>query len=282
VAAIVLVSAKGSPGVTTAATALTAAGAASGRALLAELDPAGGSVQVLASGPASWGLLDAAGRLRREAGPDPVLANVTELPAGVPTLLAPTAGHTAESVIGSVTDRWIPSLRAAAPDVVIDAGRWEPSQRTAHRIAGADLVGVVCRPTVGGIEAARLMLDRLRSAARAPVAVVVVGHKPYSPDEIAAHLDVPLGGTLAWDPRAVAALWLGGAAPRWRRSSLGRSAAATGAQLTELAHRASARSADHSPRPEQAHRPAHAAHAPAGPLPPPPFAPSAGAAGTSP
>jgi Flp pilus assembly CpaE family ATPase len=281
VAAIVLVSAKGSPGVTTAAAALTAAGAASGRALLAELDPAGGSVQVLASGPASWGLLDAAGRLRRESGPDPVLANLTELPAGVHTLLAPTAGHTAESVIGSVADRWIGALRAAAPDVVIDAGRWEPSQRTAHRIAGADLVGLVCRPTVGGIEAARLTLDRLRTAARAPVAVVVIGHKPYRPEEIAAHLDAPLGGTLAWDPRAVAALWLGGAAPRWRRSSLGRSAAATGAQLTELAHQASARSADHPPRAAHAAAPAHMANGPTAPLPPPPLAPSAPGPGTS-
>ena len=115
-------------------------------------------MQVLASGPAAWGLVDAAGRLRRESGPEPVRANVTALPPGVPTLLAPTAGHIAESVIVSAGDRWLASLRAAAPDVVVDAGRWEPSQRTAHRIAGADLVGLVCRPTVGGIEAARLAL----------------------------------------------------------------------------------------------------------------------------
>ena len=111
--AIVLVSAKGSPGVTTAAAALNAVGAASGRALLAELDPSGGSVQVLASGPAAWGLVDAAGRLRRESGPGPVAANVTTLPAGVPAMLAPTAGHIAESVISSAGNRWLPSLRAA-------------------------------------------------------------------------------------------------------------------------------------------------------------------------
>jgi Flp pilus assembly CpaE family ATPase len=240
VPALVLVSAKGSPGVTTAAAALTASGVASGRTLLAELDPSGGSVQVLASGPAAWGLVDAAGRLRRESGPDPVRANVTELPPGVPTLLAPTAGHIAESVIASAGDRWLTSLRAAAPDAVVDAGRWEPSQHTAHRIAGADLVGLVCRPTVGGIEAARLALERLRLAARAPVVVIVVGRKPYRPEEIAGHLDVPLGGTLAWDPRGVAALWVGGTSGRWRRSGLARSAAATAAHLADLAHRAQA------------------------------------------
>lgn len=238
--AIVLVSAKGSPGVTTAAVAMSAVGAPSGPALLAELDPSGGSVQVLASGPAAWGLVDAAGRLRRESGPDPVRDHVTVLPPGVPALLAPTAGNIAESVIGSAGDRWLTSLRAAATDVVVDAGRWEPSQRTARRIAGADLVGIVCRPTVGGIEAARLALERLRVAARAPVVVVVIGRKPYRPEEIADHLEVPLGGTLAWDPRGVAALWVGGAGGRWRRTALARSAATTAAHLADLAHRVQA------------------------------------------
>lgn len=238
--AIVLVSAKGSPGVTTAAAALSAAGASSGRGLLAELDPSGGSVQVLASGPAVWGLIDAAGRLRRESGPEPVRDNTTTLPPGVPALLAPTAGTIAESVIGSAGDRWLASLHMAAPDVVVDAGRWEASQRTAHRITGADLVGLVCRPSIGGIEAARLVLERLRAVARAPVVVVVVGRKPYRPDEIASHLDLPLGGALAWDPRGAAALWSGGAGRRWSRTSLGRSAATTAAHLADLAHRAQA------------------------------------------
>lgn len=245
-AAIVLVSAKGSPGVTTVATALAAAGSPSGRVLLAELDPSGGSVQVLASGPAAWGLIDAAGRLRRETGPEPVRDNLTELPPGVPTLLAPTAGHIAESVVGS-TDRWLAALRAAADDVVIDCGRWEPSQRTSHRIAGADLVVLVCRPTVAGIESARLALDRLRAAARAPVAVVVVGRKPYRPEEIAGHLDVPLGGTLAWDPRGAASLWLGGATGGWRRSALAKSARVTAERLADLAHRAQAQAPAHLP-----------------------------------
>jgi Flp pilus assembly CpaE family ATPase len=240
VAAIVLVSAKGAPGVTTAAAALVAAGAPTRRALLAELDPSGGSVQVQAGGPAAWGLIDAAGRLRRESGPEPVRDNVTQLPPGVPVLLAPTAGSTAESVISSAGDRWLASLRSAAADVVVDAGRWEASQRTATRIAGADLVGIVCRPTVAGIEATRLSLERMRAVSRTPVAVLVVGRKPYRPDEISAHLDVPLGGSLAWDPRGVAALWAAGAGGRWRRTSLGRSAAATAAQLTALADRARA------------------------------------------
>jgi len=244
VPALVLVSAKGSPGVTTAAAALAAvaasAGAAAGGGLLAELDPSGGSVQVQAAGPAAWGLVDAAGRLRRQASADAIRDHVTVLPPGVPVLLAPPAGHIAESVIGSGGERWLTALRAAGADVVVDGGRWEPSQRTAGRILGADIVGLVCRPTVAGVETARLALDRLRAVARAPVAVVVVGRRPYAPDEIAQHLDVPLGGALAWDPRAVATLWGDGVTGRWLRSSLARSATATRATLADLVVRSQA------------------------------------------
>ena len=135
---------------------------------------------------------------------------------------------------------------------MVDGGRWEAGQRTSNRIAGADLVGLVCRPTVGGIEAARLTLERLRAAARAPVVVVVVGRKPYRPEEIAGHLEVPLGGTLAWDPRGVTALWVGGATVRWRRSALAKSARTTAARLADLAHRAAQVAGHQPPRPPPA------------------------------
>jgi Flp pilus assembly CpaE family ATPase len=256
VPALVLVSAKGSPGVTTAAAALAAVGATTRHTLLAELDPAGGSVQVLASGPAAWGLVDAAGRLRREATAGAVLDHATVLPPGVPSLLAPTAGHIAESVVASAGDRWLTSLRSAAPDAVVDAGRWEPSQRTASRIVGADLVALVCRPTVSGIESARLGIDRLRQVARVPVAVVVVGRRPYTPEEIAGHLEVPLGGMIAWDPRGAVRLWTGGASRRWMHTRLARSAAATLAVLGDLADRAQARAHAWPPAPDAAATPA--------------------------
>jgi Flp pilus assembly CpaE family ATPase len=244
--ALVLVSTKGSPGVTTAAAALAAVAHTSGRSLLVELDPAGGAVQVLSSGPAAWGLVDTAGRLRREATSAAVDDHVTMLPAGLPSLVAPTAGPIAESTIGSAGDRWLPGLRAAVPDVVVDAGRWEPSQRTASRIVGADLVAVVCRPTVAGVESARLGLDHLRRTARCPAAVIVVGRRPYAPDEVAAHLDVPLGGRIAWDPRGAANLWAAGVTRRWLRTRLARSAAATLGELNDLAVRAAAQGYTHS------------------------------------
>ena len=240
--AIVLVSVKGAPGVTTAAAALAAVASGAGTpppegpaAVLAELDPSGGSVQVLTGAPAQWGAIDAAGRLRRQVSAAAVRDHLADVPPGVATLTAPPAAHVAGSVIASGGDRWLPSLRAAAPEVVVDAGRWDATQPSAGRIQGADVVGLVCRPTVTGVESARLALDRLRAAVRAPVALVVVGRRPYPTDEIAAHVDVPVAGPLAWDPRAVAALWATGLTRRWRRSSLARSAAATHAALASLA-----------------------------------------------
>lgn len=232
--ALVLVSAKGSPGVTTAAGALAAVATTTGRALLAELDPSGGSVQVLAGSGATVGLMDAAGQLRREPSPSVIEENLTLLPAGLPTLLAPTAGSVAESVIESVSSRWVPTLRPCADQVVVDAGRWEPSQRTALRVVGADLLVVVCRATVAGVEHSRHLLDRLREVARRPVAVIVVGNRPYPPEQVASYLDVPLGGALAWDPRGTTSLWAHGVTKVWLRSSLARSARDALASLGEL------------------------------------------------
>lgn len=55
--------------------------------------------------------------------------------------------------------------------------------------------------------------------------VVCVGDAPYSPDEVAAALDVPISPNLAWDPRAARLLAAGARLDHWlRRSALLRSA----------------------------------------------------------
>lgn len=233
--AFALLSAKGSPGVTTTAAALAAAATKTSRALLAELDPSGGSVHVMTGKPVAAGLVDAAGRLRREATPAAIDENTATLPDGIPSLVAPTSGPATESVIDSARDRWMPALRSSAFDVMVDAGRWEPSQRTARRIYGADVVVVVCRPTVAGVASSHQIIDRLWELARRPVVTVVVGRRPYVPEEVAAHLGVPLAGTMAWDPRGAAHLWARGMAGRWHSTRLARSARVTLSGLGSLA-----------------------------------------------
>ena len=233
--AYVLVAAKGSPGVTTAAAALAAVATTGGRSILAELDPSGGSIAVLTGQPAVVGLVDAATLLRRTTSAAAIDDNATMVPHGVATLLAPNSGAVAESVIGSISERWVPALRAAALDVVVDGGRWEPSQTTSRRVLGADVLVVVVRPTVASVEATRHIVDRVREVAKRPAAALVVGGKPYRPEEVAHHLDLPLAGSIAWDPRGAINLWAHGVSRSWMRTMLARSAAAVWSNLFDIA-----------------------------------------------
>jgi MinD-like ATPase involved in chromosome partitioning or flagellar assembly len=227
---VCLVSAKGSPGVTTAAAALAAVGAEQRAEVgesqgvdLVELDPAGGDIEPLTGVIGEAGLLRAVTDLTTAS----VVDQAVEAPPGVRSLLAPTSGFEASSTIGAGLTTWVSVLADLGGVVVVDAGRWESTHPLASRVAGSDVVGVVCRSDVRGVEHARHVVDRLRSVART-VAVITVGERPYGVDEIAGVLGVARGGGLVWDPGGVAALWHEGVTQRrfrhWPRSWLARSA----------------------------------------------------------
>ncbi|HKE72120.1 MAG TPA: hypothetical protein VKB57_00790 [Acidimicrobiales bacterium] len=226
---VALLSVKGSPGVTTAAAALAAAAAASERrTLLVELDPSGGDLRLLAAEPPSEpNLVHAAGELRHMRGADAALdAEAVDVLPGLRGLAAPAGAAEAAAVVSSIGgDRWMPAFRGWSGTVVVDAGRWDPRQEAAGRIAGADVVLLVCRAAAPSVEHARHLVVTVRQAAQRPVAALVVGQRPYPPDVVAAALDLPLAGGLAWDARGAAALWAKGAVPGGLRSPLVRSAA---------------------------------------------------------
>lgn len=225
---VAVVSAKGSPGVTSAALALTAV-ADSG--LLVELDPSGGSVECWTGAAGEPGLIRVASGLRRSADPETLLGHAVEVPPGVWSVLAPTAGGLAESTIASLGARLVPALAGLDRTVVVDAGRWSPSQATAGRFAGCNAVAVVCAPTVEGIEAARWLVEPLESVA-GPAVLLPVGDRPYGPEEVAAAVGVPVAGPLAWDRRGLRVLVSSGAGRAWPRTTLARSARAALASLT--------------------------------------------------
>ena len=216
-----LVSAKGSPGVTTAALALAAV--AGDRALLVELDPSGGSLECWTGATGEPGLIRVANGMRRAVNPEMLRAHAVSAPPGVRSVLAPTAGALAEATIAITGDRLVPALAEQEATVVVDAGRWSRSQSTARRITGCDAIGVVCAPTVDGVEAARWLIEPLRATAAGPVMLVLVGDRPYSPSEVAAVVGVPVVGVLAWDARGLNALLTAGACRGWSRSALARS-----------------------------------------------------------
>jgi hypothetical protein len=220
-----MVSAKGSPGVTTTAAALVAV---SGGGLLVEMDPSGGTLgSWSADGAGEPGLVVLASRLRRPADVDAWGEATAEPLRGVPAIVGPTAeAHaraTVEAIAGRIGLATHPPVTGVA---VVDAGRWSPSQGSATRVTGCDVIALTCRSTVEGIEAARWMLDPLTVTAGAPVVLLLVGDGPYRSDEVARTLGAPVAATIAWDPSAVTSLRTYGASGRWRRSQLARSARA--------------------------------------------------------
>lgn len=226
---VAVVSAKGSPGVTSAALALTAV-ADSG--LLVELDPSGGSVECWTGAVGEPGLIRVASGLRRSVDPEQLLGHAVEVPPGGWSVLAPTAGGLAESTISNLGARLVSALAGWDRTVVVDAGRWSPSQATAERIRGCEAVAVVCAPTVEGTEAARWLVDPLEAVATGPVVLLPVGDRPYGPEEVAAAVGVPVAGPLAWDPRGLRVLVSSGAGRGWARTALARSARAALVALT--------------------------------------------------
>ena len=117
-----LVSAKGAPGVTTAALALTAAAGEGG--LVVELDPSGGSVECWTGVTGEPGLIGLASGLRRVARPETVLAHAVDSPPGMRSIPAPTAGGLAEAAIAMIGDRLVPDLADLDALAVADCGRW--------------------------------------------------------------------------------------------------------------------------------------------------------------
>lgn len=227
-----LISAKGSPGVTTTALALAAV---ADDGLVIELDPSGGSIECWTGATDEPGLTRVASGLRRPAGHGAVADHIVEVPRGVHSILAPTAGPYAESTVAMTRDRLAPALRDLdGTTVVLDGGRWSRSQPTAHRVASCDLVGVVCAPTVDGVEGARWLIEPLQAEAAGKVVVLVVGERPYPASEVGAAVGVPAAGALTWDPRGVASLLARGAGRGWARSPLARSARTVLAHLGEL------------------------------------------------
>ena len=113
------------------------------------------------------------------------------------------------------------------PDLtIVDCGRWDEQPELAPLLAIADRVLLVLQPTLSGTEAARTRLSSLIEI-NPKVDVVCIGDDPYSRNEVASALSVPIHASIAHDPRAARLVVSGVPVDRWlRRSSLMRSASA--------------------------------------------------------
>jgi len=254
-AVVALTSAKGAPGVSTTALAMTLLWPRA--ALLAECDPAGGS-SVLAgylrgTVEHSRGLLPLA-LAQRHQGLEQALWPQTVPLTGDPHATSAAAGAGDRWVLPGLSDAaqapsiaalWGPlgsllaSLERAGTDVIVDAGRLGTAHAPTALLRQADLVLLVTGTSLPAVVAARARLNLLREDLSVTGTAGLNGHlsslglllvgegRPYSAKEIAAACGVPVVASVAWDP-ASAQVLAAGATPgrRFDTSPLVRSARA--------------------------------------------------------
>lgn len=219
---VALASIKGSPGVTTAATALAASWPTWRRVLLVEADPFGGDLAPRYGSTITNGLASLFAAARRTLTPEGIWDHVDHLPGGLPVLF----GHS--NVQGAVANEkaWAAiaeALGALDADVVVDAGRLLPHFAGGIRdvLAHSDVLVVLCDPTLEGIVHLRAALPSLvaEMSTRA-LLVVPTGSGGYSGVEIGRTLGVDVGPPMPDDRKAADALANKRAITRLERTAL--------------------------------------------------------------
>ena len=211
-ATISLLSAKGSPGVTTVTVALTLAWATAhpGRAALAvDADPIGGDT---AAGIMRGAIPPGAGVLALATTRDP------DLHAALDSAAVPLRADGSARLLLGVPDEargaalplaWdvLADLRAdlhhAGTDLLVDAGRVDHAGLGAPWLADSDLVVLVVRPSLAAVTAAHRFAAGWPHAGVPLCLLVVAADSPYGHPEVAGAVGLPLIGVVPFD--AVAA-----------------------------------------------------------------------------
>lgn len=239
---IALLSAKGSPGVTVSALALTLTWP--GPCLLAECDPAGGDVLAGYLGgalDARRGLAELAVAELRERLTDEFERQLVDLHAPrrerlvLPGLRDPAQSATVAPVWRPIAEH----LRRTGEQgygVIVDCGRISAPHFGWPLLSCADRVMLVVRGTLPSVSHAVPAVRALRrelagegGSAVDRLGLLVVQAGPYTPEDVARRLHVGLVATLPYDPRSAHALSFGGVVHR--RRPLLRAAAAVGPRL---------------------------------------------------
>ena len=232
---VVLASARSSPGVTTA---MLACGSVwPDRVLLVEASEDGGALAPRFGLTVEPGLTTLAAASRHGSnghGPAGVLAgHVQALPGTerITGLVGPTSLEEAQALLRTAAGRLADLLGAVSEDVLIDAGRLPATPLAGPLLARADRLLLVVRPRTEELTALAHRLAHLTGLGPPPE-LLLVGDRPYGPDEIADTLQVPVVGVLAHDPDTADAFGAAGPVRRLGRSPLLRSATGIVDRLT--------------------------------------------------
>lgn len=224
---IALCSAKGSPGVTTAAFALASTDAFRERSLLVEADPAGGDLASRLGIPAEPGLASLAAAGRRELSAGLVETNCQSV-AGIDLVVAPAGAASARAALNVLDGAFVQALKELNDRALFcDLGRLGAADASLELAKAADVVLVVVRPVLADLAHVAEGLSWWTGLGP-PVVLVLSGEhgatrrERYPAGEVSAALGLEVIGTLAWDPKGVAAL--AGQRLEARRSALVQSA----------------------------------------------------------
>jgi hypothetical protein len=178
------------------------------RALLAELDPDGGTIGSARAAAPDPGLKTLAASGRHYLSPGLVASNVQALPNGLLVLMSPASPDRCVAALAALNLVGLgETLRSIAGcDVIADCGRIDSSSPALHVVHEADAVIFVVRPTLVDIVGLRGRLETLDLQPTARAGIVVVKQGPHQVEDVSAAFTVPVVGTLEWDPRAAAAL----------------------------------------------------------------------------
>lgn len=134
-------------------------------------------------------------------------------------LLVGSRAHEQSVGLAMLWDDLLGELRALAgtgQDILVDAGRLGLDGFAAPLVAGADVNYLVTGSSLRQLAAAASWARSLRqqTSNRQNTGAVVVGEgRPYRAGEAARALELPLLGTVAWDPRSAQVLSDGAAFP---------------------------------------------------------------------
>jgi MinD-like ATPase involved in chromosome partitioning or flagellar assembly len=247
-ALVALASAKGAPGVTTAALVLGALWPR--EVLVADCDPAGGDVANRMPAPdgrpldVDRGLLSLAAVARHGLEPEQLMEQVQTVVGGLRVLVGVRTPEQA-AALGPLWPALGPCLdRLAGTDVIADCGRLTNAPGQLDVVKHARFLVLLCTPTVSGLlhlrERLPVLEERLRSAAPdgVPVGVVVVSNEARDVAGVAEALgrqqtSARILGRLPYDPKG-AEFFAGRLEGRVERTALVRGARDVAADVAGL------------------------------------------------
>lgn len=177
--------------------------------LVVEADPSGGDLAARLERRAS-GLETLAPAARHVVDEELVLTHAQSLRRGLALLAAPLCQASTAAALSAVGERLADHLRGATMQTLVDCGRLAPGSSALSFASASELILWVSRPTAE--DAAHIQdrvqaIDAVAPGTRERSRLLVLNAGEYGVDEFARQVNVPVFGTLPYDPRGVDVLY---------------------------------------------------------------------------